>query len=83
MKGFWLMDDMAFCTEYETNLIGKLTLASDGESLVGCWFANDRLFGDAVEGPFVPRDELPVFCEAGEWLDRYFAGGSPTSTICP
>ncbi len=68
---------MVYCTEYETGLIGKLTLASDGESLVGCWFENDRFFGDTVEGPFVPDDDLLVFRKAKEWLDRYFAGGRP------
>ena len=68
---------MVYCVEYETGLIGKLTLASDGEGIVGCWFENDRFFGDTVVGPFAPRDDLPVFCRAGEWLDRYFAGGRP------
>ena len=28
-------------TEYESELIGPLTLASDGEGIVGCWFGND------------------------------------------
>ena len=71
------MTGMIFCTEYETNLIGKLTLASDGENIVGCWFENDRFFGDTVAGPFVPCNDLPVFRTAEKWLDRYFAGGRP------
>ena len=39
---------MMYRTDYETGLIGTLTLASDGEALVGCWFDNDRFFGYGV-----------------------------------
>lgn len=68
---------MTFATAYETRLIGTLTLASDGDALVGCWFENDRLFGAAAAGPFVRDDGLPVFSQAKDWLARYFAGGRP------
>ena len=68
---------MAFCMEYETNLIGKLTLASDGESIVGCWFGDNRFLSDTAEEPLAANDELPVLREAMEWLDLYFAGGNP------
>ena len=65
---------MTYFTVYETPIIGSLTLASDGESIVGCWFDNDRYFGIGVDGPVERRDELPVFGQARGWLDRYFAG---------
>lgn len=66
---------MMYCTEYDTGLIGSLTLASDGEELVGCWFENDRFFGYGAEGEAVePKDDLPVFDRARDWLGRYFAG---------
>ena len=55
---------MAFSTTYDTGLIGELTLASDGESIIGCWFENDRLFGDTVEGPLIANDDVPVFDDA-------------------
>ena len=58
---------MAFFTEYETGLIGKLTLASDGENIIGCWFENDRLFGDTVDEPLAANDKLPRLRE-GESL---------------
>lgn len=64
-------------TECESELIGPLTIASDGEAIVGCWFGNDRYFGYGVEGPMQPADDLPVFEEARAWLDRYFAGEAP------
>ena len=64
-------------TEYESDLIGPITLASDGESIVGCWFGNDRYFGYGVNGEMEPKDDLPVFDQARRWLDRYFAGEAP------
>lgn len=73
---------MIYRTEYQTNLIGKLTLASDGENIVGCWFDNDRLFGDTVPQPMEPA-QLPVFDCAFEWLDRYFAGERPLPSELP
>ena len=74
---------MAFSTTYDTGLIGELTLASDGESIIGCWFENDRLFGDTVEGPLIANDDVPVFDDARQWLDKYFKGENPAITELP
>ncbi len=74
---------MTYFTVYETPIIGSLTLASDGESIVGCWFDNDRYFGIGVDGPVERRDELPVFGQARGWLDRYFAGEMPDPRELP
>ena len=68
---------MTFATTYETGLIGTLTLASDGDALVGCWFENGRFSGTAATGPFVRDDGLALFAQAKDWLARYFAGGRP------
>ena len=65
------------------DLIGELTLASDGESIIGCWFENDRLFGDTVEGPLIANDDVPVFDDARQWLDKYFKGENPAITELP
>ena len=70
-------------TEYETPIIGALTLASDGEGIVGCWFNNARYFGYGVVGPMERRDDLPVFDRARAWLDRYFAGEAPDPRELP
>ena len=72
-----------YCTEYESELIGPLTVASDGEAIVGCWFGNDRYFGYGVEGPMEPKGDLPVFEQARTWLDRYFAGEAPDPRELP
>lgn len=72
-----------FYMEYETGLIGALTLASDGASIIGCWFENDRYFGYGVEGALERNDGLPVFAQARTWLDRYFAGEAPDPRELP
>ena len=72
-----------FCTEYQSELIGPLTIASDGQSIVGCWFENDRYFGYGVKESMAPCDSLPVFAQARDWLDRYFAGKKPSPRELP
>lgn len=72
-----------YFTQYETDLIGTFTMASDGESITGCWFDNDRYFGIGVDGPVERCDDLPVFEQARDWLDRYFAGEAPDPRELP
>ena len=72
-----------YYTEYDTGLIGALAIASDGEAIVGCWFENDRYFGIGVDGSAERRDDLPVFDQVREWLDRYFAGAVPDPRELP
>lgn len=74
---------MSYFMEYETGLIGALTVASDGESITGCWFDNDRYFGYGVDGEVQRNDDLPVFGQAREWLNRYFAGEAPDPRELP
>ena len=68
---------MVYYTRHETGLVGALTLASDGEALVGCWFENDRHFGYGVRGEAVRDDCLAAFEPVRAWLDRYVAGDRP------
>lgn len=74
---------MTYFTQYETELIGSLTLASDGRAITGCWFDNDRYFGNGVDGTMERFDCLPVFDQAREWLDRYFTGEAPNPRELP
>lgn len=56
--------------------LGEITLRSNGESLTGLWFADDKHYGDKdIQDA---RDaELPVFVLAEKWLAEYFAGHEP------
>ena len=74
------MGQTSFCTTFETELIGRLTLASDGEVLTGCWFEHDRNLEHGAAGELVRDDALAAFAPARDWLARYFAGEKPASS---
>ena len=52
--------------------VGRLTLASDGESLTGLWLEGQKYFGAGLSGTEAEAD-LPVFRAAEVWLKAYFA----------
>ena len=58
------MGQTSFCTTFETELIGRLTLASDGEVLTGCWFEHDRNLEHGAAGELVRDDALAAFAPA-------------------
>lgn len=63
--------------------LGVLTLASDGESLIGLWNEGQKYHGGAVADQLVERGDLPVFAAAKGWLDRYFSGKNPAVAELP
>ena len=68
--------------EYDAGEFGELTVASDGESVVGLWLEGQKYFGDTVKGPLELAPDLLVLVQAREWLDRYFADDPlPVSTL--
>ena len=72
-----------FYTEYPTPIIGTLTLTSEGEGITGCWFDNARYFGYGIDEAIERNDDLAVFDQARDWLDRYFAGKAPDPRELP
>lgn len=60
--------------------VGKLTLASDGENLVGLWFDGDRHFCKDLNAEHEENGSLPIFKQADLWLDIYFSGREPDFT---
>lgn len=63
--------------------VGVITLASDGEHLVGLWMEGQKYFGDTVPGEMSTRDDIRVFTDAKKWLGRYFAGEKPSIKELP
>ena len=61
---------------YYTSPIGELTLASNGESLVGLWLPGQKYF-QAGFTEMTRDDSIPIFSKAFGWLKRYFAGDKP------
>lgn len=66
---------MDFVCRYRSPL-GGMTMASDGETLVGLWFDGQKHFANTLaEHP--TEKMLPVFAETARWLDLYFGGVDP------
>ena len=76
------MDKIFYKAEY-VSVLGRLTLASDGENLMGLWLEGQKYFGGTVPGEPVQKDDLPVFSAVKDWLDRYFAGEKPDAAELP
>ena len=72
-----------YTTLYPSVELGPLTLASDGERLVGLWLPGQKYYGATLEGKVAEDDSLPVFAQVKEWLDRYFAGEQPPIFALP
>ena len=72
-----------YTTLYPSVELGPLTLASDGEHLVGLWLPGQKYYGATLEGKVAEDDSLPVFAQVKEGLDRYFAGEQPPIFALP
>lgn len=56
--------------------LGEVLLAADEVGLTGLWFEGAKYWGAGLETACRPG-RLPVLEQAGDWLDRYFAGERP------
>lgn len=54
-----------------------MTMASDGEALIGLWFDGQKYDRSTLVRDYVVGDNLPVFEQSKAWLDVYFGGGVP------
>lgn len=59
--------------------LGQITVASDGEAIVGLWFDGQRHDRDVLQKAY-KEAALPIFGEADRWLDVYFSGRAPNFT---
>lgn len=62
---------------YKTDSIGTLTVTSNGESIEGVWFANDRFQAHRDTSDYKKDASQETLRCASEWLDSYFAGDRP------
>ncbi|WP_196001426.1 methylated-DNA--[protein]-cysteine S-methyltransferase [Clostridium sp. 1001271B_151109_B4] len=67
---------MYYSTRYSSPL-GAITIASDGENLIGLWIEGQKYFGGTVSEDMIENNDLNIFVITKKWLDRYFAGEKP------
>lgn len=63
-------------TAHYVSPLGAITLASDGEAIIGLWFDGQK-HDRSILSPDCQDRNLPVFAQAAKWLDYYFAGHEP------
>lgn len=59
--------------------LGRITLASDGQSLTGLWFDGQKHHAFAPDAAYT-EGPLRVFDETVRWLDVFFSGKDPGFT---
>ena len=69
---------MEYIHHYDSPL-GGITMASDGDALIGLWFDGQKYFADVLEDKYEER-MFSVFEETERWLDTYFDGKEPEHT---
>lgn len=59
---------------YYSSPIGELLLTSDGDNLTGLWIENQKYYSYKVSGQIIDKDDLKIFRQVKDWLDKYFNG---------
>ncbi len=63
--------------------VGLLTIAVEGNGLIGLWMADQRHFGAGLPADAVDCPGHPLLVRIAQWLDRYFAGKRPSIAELP
>ena len=69
---------MDYTCHYHSPL-GGITLASDGDALIGLWFDGQKHYAESIDAEHEDK-MLPVLEDACRWLDTYFRGTDPGFT---
>ena len=68
---------MLYKTYYQST-IASITLASDGDNIIGLWLEGQKYYEDIDAEDVVEKDDLLIFVKTKKWLDSYFAGEKPS-----
>lgn len=74
MGGVILLD----FSEHRLPTLGTVTLAAEGDALVGLWLEGQKYFFSSYKGVLTRNDSNPTLLAAKEWLNRYIAGEQPS-----
>lgn len=69
---------MDYIHHYDSPL-GSITMASDGNALVGLWFDGQKYYADSLNNDYEEK-ALSLFEQTDQWLDIYFSGSAPGFT---
>lgn len=69
---------MDYIHHYDSPL-GSITMASDGNALVGLWFDGQKYYADSLNNDYEEK-ALSLFEQTDQWLDIYFSGSVPGFT---
>lgn len=69
--------DTLYTAHYNSPIGDLLLAARDPYALGGLWIEGQKYFPKLTGEKPVGLEELPVFLQTGQWLDRYFAGERP------
>ncbi len=72
-----MITDVIYFCEYSPSPVGKITMASDGNALIGLWMDGQKHFMEKISGNLQKHDNLPVFLSCRNWLSSYFSGMNP------
>ena len=67
---------MYYKTKY-LSPVGLITLACDGNNLVGLWFEGQKYYGGTIYDAMTEKNDFPIFDDTKKWLDSYFNGDNP------
>lgn len=73
---------MVYTLRYDSP-IGALLLAEQCGMLAGVWVEGQKYFLGSVREEMQECSNSPVLRQAGQWLDRYFAGEKPDISELP
>ena len=75
----WPETNMTYITKINTK-IGPVTLASDGTNLIGLWIDGQKYYASNIKETVV-KNNLPIFKDTIKWLNEYFEGKEPKTTL--
>jgi methylated-DNA-[protein]-cysteine S-methyltransferase len=70
---------MFYISDYSSPM-GKITLASQQDKLVGVWIEGQPHFGQMLKANKQQMPNLAIFNQTKKWLDNYFSGKNPAIT---
>ncbi|MGN0243672.1 MAG: methylated-DNA--[protein]-cysteine S-methyltransferase [Lachnospiraceae bacterium] len=73
---------MYYQTTYDSP-IGKLTLVSDDDALIGLWIEGQKFYAQGIPEERITDDKHPVLTDTKDWLDMYFSKNKPCITNLP